>query len=34
MLPLTMAGAARGPQPIALVIGPEGGFAEEERGRC
>ena len=32
MLPLTMAGAAdRGPQPIAFVIGPEGGFAEEER---
>jgi len=32
MLPLTMAGAASaGPQPIALLIGPEGGFAEEER---
>ena len=32
MLPLTMAGAAdAGPQPIALLIGPEGGFAEEER---
>jgi 16S rRNA (uracil1498-N3)-methyltransferase len=32
MLPLTMAGAAEaGQQPIALLIGPEGGFAEEER---
>ena len=32
MLPLTMASAAsEGPQPIALLIGPEGGFAEEER---
>jgi 16S rRNA (uracil1498-N3)-methyltransferase len=32
MLPLTMAGAAGGgPRPIALLIGPEGGFAEEER---
>jgi 16S rRNA (uracil1498-N3)-methyltransferase len=32
MLPLTMARAGNpGPQPMALVIGPEGGFAEEER---
>jgi 16S rRNA (uracil1498-N3)-methyltransferase len=31
MLPLTMAGAGTGPQPIALLIGPEGGFSEEER---
>ena len=32
MLPLTMTGAAEaGPQPIALLIGPEGGFAEDER---
>lgn len=30
MLPLTM-GAATGRQPLALLIGPEGGFAEEER---
>ncbi len=31
MLPLTMTGAGRGRQPIALLIGPEGGFSEEER---
>jgi 16S rRNA (uracil1498-N3)-methyltransferase len=31
MLPLTMTGAASGAQPIALLIGPEGGFSEEER---
>jgi len=31
MLPLTMAGAGGGRQPIALLIGPEGGFSEEER---
>jgi 16S rRNA (uracil1498-N3)-methyltransferase len=33
MLPLTMASAGTegGRQPIALLIGPEGGFAEEER---
>jgi 16S rRNA (uracil1498-N3)-methyltransferase len=31
MLPLTMAGARTGPQPIALLIGPEGGFSEDER---
>jgi 16S rRNA (uracil1498-N3)-methyltransferase len=31
MLPLTMASAAGGQQPLALLIGPEGGFAEEER---
>jgi 16S rRNA (uracil1498-N3)-methyltransferase len=33
MLPLTMAtaGTEGGRQPIALLIGPEGGFAEEER---
>jgi 16S rRNA (uracil1498-N3)-methyltransferase len=32
MLPLTMTGAASGgAQPLALLIGPEGGFAEEER---
>jgi 16S rRNA (uracil1498-N3)-methyltransferase len=30
MLPLTMSNAG-GPQPIALLIGPEGGFAEDER---
>ena len=30
-LPLTMAGTGSGPQPIALLIGPEGGFSEEER---
>jgi 16S rRNA (uracil1498-N3)-methyltransferase len=30
LLPLTMASAG-GPQPLALLIGPEGGFAEEER---
>jgi len=31
MLPLTMASAGRSAQPLALLIGPEGGFAEEER---
>ena len=32
MLPLTMANAGtEGRQPIALLIGPEGGFSEEER---
>lgn len=31
MLPLTMSSAGGGPQPMALLIGPEGGFAEEER---
>jgi 16S rRNA (uracil1498-N3)-methyltransferase len=31
MLPLTMASAGRGQQQLALLIGPEGGFAEEER---
>jgi 16S rRNA (uracil1498-N3)-methyltransferase len=31
MLPLTMRGSPPGPQPLALLIGPEGGFAEEER---
>jgi 16S rRNA (uracil1498-N3)-methyltransferase len=31
MLPLTMSSAGSGPQPLALLIGPEGGFAEEER---
>jgi 16S rRNA (uracil1498-N3)-methyltransferase len=31
MLPLTMSSASGGPQPLALIIGPEGGFAEEER---
>jgi 16S rRNA (uracil1498-N3)-methyltransferase len=31
MLPLTMRGSPQGPQPLALLIGPEGGFAEEER---
>jgi 16S rRNA (uracil1498-N3)-methyltransferase len=32
LLPLTMASAGSGgPQPLALLIGPEGGFAEEER---
>jgi 16S rRNA (uracil1498-N3)-methyltransferase len=31
MLPLTMSSASSGPQPLALLIGPEGGFAEEER---
>jgi 16S rRNA (uracil1498-N3)-methyltransferase len=32
LLPLTMAGATTsGPQPLALLIGPEGGFSEEER---
>jgi 16S rRNA (uracil1498-N3)-methyltransferase len=31
MLPLTMSSAGGGPQPLALLIGPEGGFAEDER---
>jgi 16S rRNA (uracil1498-N3)-methyltransferase len=31
MLPLTMSSAGDGRQPLALLIGPEGGFAEEER---
>ena len=31
MLPLTMSDAAAAPQPLALLVGPEGGFAEEER---
>jgi 16S rRNA (uracil1498-N3)-methyltransferase len=31
LLPLTMASAGSGPQALALLIGPEGGFAEEER---
>jgi 16S rRNA (uracil1498-N3)-methyltransferase len=31
MLPLTMANAGGGPQPLALLVGPEGGFAEQER---
>ena len=31
MLPLTMSSAGAGPQPLALLIGPEGGFAEDER---
>jgi 16S rRNA (uracil1498-N3)-methyltransferase len=31
MLPLTMSSAGGGRQPLALLIGPEGGFAEEER---
>jgi 16S rRNA (uracil1498-N3)-methyltransferase len=31
MLPLTMAGATVAVQPLALLIGPEGGFSEEER---
>ena len=30
MLPLTMSGP-NGPQPLAVLIGPEGGFADEER---
>ena len=30
MLPLTMAGNG-GPQPLALLVGPEGGFSDEER---
>jgi 16S rRNA (uracil1498-N3)-methyltransferase len=30
-LPLTMSPAGSGRQPLALLIGPEGGFAEEER---
>ncbi|MCX7313707.1 MAG: 16S rRNA (uracil(1498)-N(3))-methyltransferase [Alphaproteobacteria bacterium] len=31
MLPLTMSSAGGGTQPLALLIGPEGGFAEDER---
>jgi 16S rRNA (uracil1498-N3)-methyltransferase len=31
MLPLTMSSTPSGPQPLALLIGPEGGFSEEER---
>jgi 16S rRNA (uracil1498-N3)-methyltransferase len=31
LLPLTMSSAGSGPQPLALLVGPEGGFAEEER---
>jgi 16S rRNA (uracil1498-N3)-methyltransferase len=31
MLPLTMSSAGRNAQPLALLIGPEGGFAEAER---
>ena len=31
MLPLTMSSAGGDAQPLALLIGPEGGFAEEER---
>jgi 16S rRNA (uracil1498-N3)-methyltransferase len=31
MLPLTMSGTGGDAQPLALLIGPEGGFAEEER---
>ena len=31
MLPLTMSDAPAGPQALALLIGPEGGFAEQER---
>jgi 16S rRNA (uracil1498-N3)-methyltransferase len=33
MLPLTMseAGGALGPPPLALLVGPEGGFADDER---
>ena len=31
MLPLTMTSASSGPQPISLLVGPEGGFAEAER---
>ena len=31
MLPLTMSSAGSGPQPLAVLIGPEGGFAEDER---
>jgi 16S rRNA (uracil1498-N3)-methyltransferase len=31
MLPLTMSSANSSAQPLALLIGPEGGFAEEER---
>jgi len=31
MLPLTMSSAGGGAQPLALLIGPEGGFADDER---
>jgi 16S rRNA (uracil1498-N3)-methyltransferase len=31
MLPLTMKDTPSGPQPLALLIGPEGGFAKDER---
>jgi len=31
MLPLTMSSAGGGTQTLALLIGPEGGFSEEER---
>jgi 16S rRNA (uracil1498-N3)-methyltransferase len=31
MLPLTMSEAGGGPQPLALLVGPEGGFDETER---
>ena len=31
MLPPTMSSAGGSAQPLALLIGPEGGFAEEER---
>jgi 16S rRNA (uracil1498-N3)-methyltransferase len=31
MLPLTMSSAGGGRQPLALLVGPEGGFADEER---
>ena len=31
MLPLTMSGAGAATQALALLVGPEGGFAEEER---
>jgi 16S rRNA (uracil1498-N3)-methyltransferase len=31
MLPLTMSSTAGGPQPLALLIGPEGGFDDDER---
>jgi 16S rRNA (uracil1498-N3)-methyltransferase len=31
MLPLTMSDTPSGPQGLALLIGPEGGFAEDER---
>ncbi len=31
MLPLTMGADATRAEPLAVLIGPEGGFAEEER---